>query len=88
MMTQVPDTPQALYRALPSMDSLLADAVLAPLLQRYGKAAVKAALDSQLRTARELIAQERRLPAWCANPSLLNGYLMHSLCTNAYFFAI
>lgn len=79
MMTQVPDTPQALYRALPSMDSLLADAILAPLLQRYGKAAVKAALDSQLRTARELIAQERRLPAWCANPSLLNGYLVDQL---------
>lgn len=76
MMTQVPDTPQALYRALPSMDSLLADAALAPLLQRYGKTAVKAALDSQLRTARELIAQERRLPAWCANPALLNGYLV------------
>ncbi|MGI2195711.1 L-seryl-tRNA(Sec) selenium transferase [Shewanella baltica] len=79
MMTQVPDTPQALYRALPSMDSLLADAILAPLLQSYGKAAVKATLDSQLKAARSLIGSERRLPTWCGELAQLHGCLVDQL---------
>ena len=52
MMTQAPETLQVLYRALPSMDSLLAEPSFVVLQQSYGKAAVKAALDTQLKAAR------------------------------------
>lgn len=79
MMTQAPDTPQDLYRALPSMDSLLAKPSFAQLQQTYGKAAVKAALDGHLHAARTLISQEHRLPNWCSDPAQLHGCLVDQL---------
>ncbi|KZK71297.1 L-seryl-tRNA(Sec) selenium transferase [Shewanella baltica] len=79
MMTQAPETPQALYRALPSMDSLLAEPSFVVLQQSYGKVAVKAALDSQLKAARSLIGSERRLPTWCGELAQLHGCLVDQL---------
>lgn len=78
-MTQAPETPQALYRALPSMDSLLAEPSFVVLQQSYGKVAVKAALDSQLKAARSLIGSERRLPTWCGELAQLHGCLVDQL---------
>lgn len=78
-MTQAPETPQALYRALPSMDSLLAEPSFVVLQQSYGKVAVKTALDSQLKAARSLISSERRLPTWCGELAQLHGYLVDQL---------
>ncbi|USD37501.1 L-seryl-tRNA(Sec) selenium transferase [Ferrimonas sp. SCSIO 43195] len=70
-MTQTPDTQRALYRALPSMDSLLAQPNLAPLLRQFGKTAVKHAVDACLQQARVDISRQRSLPSWCEQPQRL-----------------
>ncbi|MBZ4679559.1 L-seryl-tRNA(Sec) selenium transferase [Shewanella chilikensis] len=82
MMTQTADTLKDLYRALPSMDSLLAEPALAPLLSRFGKAAVKQALDGQLRLARAGIGREQRLPDWCHSHQALYGILVDQLSSD------
>lgn len=79
MMTQAPETLQVLYRALPSMDSLLAEPSFVVLQQSYGKAAVKAALDTQLKAARSLIGREHRLPTWCGELAQLHRCLVDQL---------
>lgn len=83
MMTQAPDTLQALYRALPSMDYLLAEPSFMVLQQSFGKAAVKAALDIQLKAARSLIGTERRLPTWCGELAQLHGCLVDQLAKDS-----
>jgi L-seryl-tRNA(Ser) seleniumtransferase len=79
MMTQVFDTHEKLYRALPSMDGLLAMASLQPLLQRYGKTAFKQALNQMLAAARAQIAASQQLPEWLSIDAEIFEYLADQL---------
>ncbi|MCH1926098.1 L-seryl-tRNA(Sec) selenium transferase [Shewanella sp. C32] len=79
MMTQVFDTPASLYRALPSVDSLLAADASQALLTQYGKDAVKQVINQQLAAARAVIATEQRLPQWLANSTTTFEYLAQHL---------
>ncbi|QSX32963.1 L-seryl-tRNA(Sec) selenium transferase [Shewanella avicenniae] len=74
-MTQVFDSPENLYRALPSMDSLLlADAAQA-LKQHYGKTELKNAINQLLQQARSNIAAEGRLPVWLNSHDTMFNHL-------------
>ncbi|MEF2509600.1 L-seryl-tRNA(Sec) selenium transferase [Vibrio mimicus] len=79
MMNQTTNTFKDLYRALPSMDSLLAEPTLAPLLNRFGKSALKQALDGHLHQARAKISREQCLPNWCSSPRVLYDILVDQL---------
>ncbi|QUN05453.1 L-seryl-tRNA(Sec) selenium transferase [Shewanella yunxiaonensis] len=79
MMTQVLDTPEKLYRALPSMDALLSQDALQPLLQRYGKAEFKLALNQMLAAARSEIASRQQLPQWLDSATSIFEYLADQL---------
>ncbi|MFQ6372660.1 L-seryl-tRNA(Sec) selenium transferase [Shewanella sp. YIC-542] len=79
MMTQVFDTPEKLYRALPSMDLLLSMSALQPLLQHYGKSAFKLAVNQMLTAARSEIADNGCLPQWLADEGAVFEYLADQL---------
>ncbi|MCL1056642.1 L-seryl-tRNA(Sec) selenium transferase [Shewanella gelidimarina] len=78
-MTSAIDTTAALYRSLPAMDSLLLHKAVLKLRLEYGDTWVKSQLSSLLNQARELIAQQSKLPDYCGAPEALIKELTHKL---------
>ncbi|KFZ38958.1 selenocysteine synthase [Shewanella mangrovi] len=79
MMTQVFDSPEQLYRSLPSMDSLLAADASQSLKQQYGKGELKTAINQLLQQARRNIAEHNSLPSWLASSEMTFEYLAQHL---------
>lgn len=78
-MTQVINNPQALYRHLPAMDSLLLIPQVIGLSDIYGKAWVKQQLTELLNQARNMIASQASLPVWCRDPQAIVAKLEQQL---------
>ena len=79
MMNQVFDTPAALYRLLPSVDSLLAADASQVLINQFGKSELKRAINEALVAARASITAEQRLPQWLLTSSGTFEYLAQHL---------
>ncbi|BDM63207.1 L-seryl-tRNA(Sec) selenium transferase [Shewanella sp. NFH-SH190041] len=78
-MTQAINTQQALYRALPAMDTLLLIPQVIGLSRQYGAAFVKNTLTGLLNQARQQIAKQHSLPHWCLDQTALVDWLTQQL---------